>query len=313
MTMRQPGRTRERVAYINGKIVPESQALVSFRDRGFLYGDAVFDTTRTFGHRIFKLEQHIDRFFRSLRYVQIDPGLSPREFADITMQVTEANLKLIGPDDDYWVSQRVSRGYRTPEGDAPLNEGPTVIVECMPLSLKARARLFRDGIDVVVPATRRTPPESVSPRAKTHNYLNLVLGDLEAKAHDHEAWAILLDTRGFLTEGTGSNIFTVKGGKVYTPRSQYVLGGISRETVFELAEKLDIPLVEADLDLYDAATADETFLTSTSLCVCGVRSINGAPVGSGSVPGPVTKAITEAYIELVNYDFVAQHLKRLES
>ncbi|MBI2964673.1 MAG: aminotransferase class IV [Chloroflexi bacterium] len=227
--------------------------------------------------------------------------------------MTAATLKLIGPDDDYWVSQRVSRGYRTPEGDGPLNEGPTVIVECMPLSLKARARLFRDGIDVVVPSTRRTPPESVSPRAKTHNYLNLVLGDLEAKAHDPEAWAILLDTRGFLAEGTGSNIFTVKDGKVHTPRSQYVLGGISRETVFELAARIDIPLVEADLDLYDAATADEAFLTSTSLCVCGVRSINGARVGSGPAPGPVTKALTDAYIELVNFDFVAQHLKRLES
>lgn len=313
MTARQPARPRERVAYINGKIVPESQALVSFRDRGFLYGDAVFDTTRTFGHRIFKLEQHIDRFFRSLRYVQIDPGLSAKEFMDVTERVTTANLKLIGPDDDYWVSQRVSRGYRTPEGDQPLFEGPTVIVECMPLSLKARARLFRDGIDVVVPSTRRTPPESVSPRAKTHNYLNLVLGDLEAHAHDPEAWAVLLDTRGFLAEGTGSNIFTVKDGKVYTPRSQYVLGGISRETVFELASKLDIPLEEADLDLYDAATADEAFLTSTSLCVCGVRSVNGACVGSHTVPGPITKALTDAYIELVDYDFVAQHLKRLES
>jgi branched-chain amino acid aminotransferase len=229
------------------------------------------------------------------------------------MRVTEANLKLIGPDDDFWVSQRVSRGYRTPEGDTALYEGPTVIVECQPLSLRARARLFRDGIDVIVPATRRTPPEAVSPRAKTHNYMNLVLGDVEAKARDPEAWAILLDTRGFLTEGTGSNIFTVKGGRIYTPRGQYVLGGISRETVIELAAKLDIPLEEADLDLYDAATADEAFLTSTSLCVCSVRSINGAPVGSGTVPGPVTKALTDAYIELVDFDFVAQHLKRLES
>lgn len=313
MAVRQPGRPRERVAYLNGKIVPESQALVSFRDRGFLYGDAVFDTTRTFGHKIFKLDQHIDRFFRSLRYVQIDPRLTPKEFIEITERVTAENLKLLGPDDDYWVSQRVSRGFRTPEGDTPLFEGPTVIVECMPLSLKARARLFRDGIDVIVPSTRRTPPESVSPRAKTHNYLNLVLGDLEVKAHDPEAWAILLDTRGFLTEGTGSNIFTVKDGKVFTPRGQYVLGGISRETVVELASSLDIPLVEADLDLYDAATADEVFLTSTSLCICGVRSINGAPVAAGSTPGPVTKALTDAYIELVNYDFVAQHLKRLEN
>jgi len=303
---------RERVAYFNGKIVPESQARVSFRDRGFLYGDAVFDTTRTFGHRIFKLDEHIDRFFRSLKYVQIDPGLSAKQLKDITMQVTEANLKLIGPDDDYWVSQRISRGYRTPEGDPPLFEGPTVIVECMPLSLRARARLFRDGIDVIVPSTRRTPPESVSPRAKTHNYLNLTLGDMEAKARDPEAWAVLLDTRGFLAEGTGSNIFTVKDGAVYTPRNQYVLGGISRETVFELAQKLDIPLKEADLDLYDAATADEIFLTSTSLCICGVRSLNGAQVGNGAPPGPVTKALTDAYIELVSYDFVGQHLKRLE-
>lgn len=136
---------RERVAYFNGKIVPESQARVSFRDRGFLYGDAVFDTTRTFGHRIFKLDEHIDRFFRSLKYVQIDPGLSAKQLKDITMQVTEANLKLIGPDDDYWVSQRISRGYRTPEGDPPLFEGPTVIVECMPLSLRARAPCSETG------------------------------------------------------------------------------------------------------------------------------------------------------------------------
>ncbi|MBI4305806.1 MAG: aminotransferase class IV, partial [Chloroflexi bacterium] len=302
----------ERVAYLNGKILPESHALVSFRDRGFLYGDAVFDTTRTFGHRIFKLQQHIDRLFRSLRSVQIDPGLSPAKLTEITEEVTAQNLKLLGPDDDYWVSQRISRGYRTPEGDTPQHEGPTVIVECMPLSLRARARLYRDGIDVIVPATRRTPPESVSPRAKTHNYLNLVLADLEAKTHDPEAWAILLDTNGFLTEGTGSNIFTVKNGKVYTPRSPFVLGGISRETVMELAEKIDLPIVEADLDLYDAMTADEAFLTSTSLCVCGVRSINGAKVGDGAPPGPITKALSDAYIELVNFDFVAQHLRRLD-
>ncbi|MBI4219163.1 MAG: aminotransferase class IV [Chloroflexi bacterium] len=313
MPERTSPKPRERVAYINGKIVPESQALVSFRDRGFLYGDAVFDTTRTFGHRIFKLQQHIDRLYRSLKYVQIDPGISPAKLMQMTEEVTAQNLKLLGPDDDYWVSQRISRGYRTPEGDLPQHEGPTVIVECMPLSLRARARLYRDGIDVIVPATRRTPPESVSPRAKTHNYLNLVLADLEAKTRDPEAWAILLDTNGFLTEGTGSNIFTVKNGKVYTPRSQFVLGGISRETVIELAEKIEVPLVETDLDLYDALTADEAFLTSTSLCICGVRSINGAKIGEGTPPGPVTKALIDAYIEFVNFDFVAQHLRRLES
>ena len=104
--------SNERVAYVNGKIVPESQALVSINDVGFLYGDAVFDTTRTFGHKIFRLEEHLDRFFKSLKYMRINPGLTKKEFADLTMQVLETNLLLLDDDDDYWVSQRVSRGVR---------------------------------------------------------------------------------------------------------------------------------------------------------------------------------------------------------
>ena len=195
------------------------------RDRGFTYGDAVFDMTRTFGHEIFKLEEHIARFYDSLRYVQIDPGMGPDEMIDLTNQVLEENLKLIGEDEDYWVGQRVSRGVDLVGGDMwETDGGPTVVIECKPLPLSARARLYRDGIDVFIPSVRRTPPESVSPRAKSHNYLNLIMGDLEVKAQDPEGWALLLDSRGFLAEGIGSNIFTVKGGVLYTPRPQYVLG-----------------------------------------------------------------------------------------
>ena len=100
---------QERVAYINGDIVPESQARVSINDRGFLYGDAVFDTARTFGHRIFKLGEHLDRLYSSLKYMRIDPGLTRDAMADRTMQVLEANLPLSDEDDDYWVTQRVTR------------------------------------------------------------------------------------------------------------------------------------------------------------------------------------------------------------
>jgi branched-chain amino acid aminotransferase len=306
-------RPGERVAFFNGRIVPESQVLVPFRDRGFKYGDAVFDMTRTFGRRIFKLEEHIARFQDSLRYVQIESGLTKRQWMDITMEVLERNLRLLGPDDDYWVGQRVSRGVDLVGGDMwETTGGPTVIVECMPLPLKARARLYRDGIDVVVPSVRRVPPQSVSPRAKSHNYLNLILGDLEAKAMNREAWAILLDINGNLAEGIGSNIFCVKDGRVRTPKVQNVLGGISRETAIELAQKLDIPVEEADLDVFDATTADEVFLTSTSLCICGVRSVQGAKVGDGKVPGPVTKALQDAYVDLVDFDWVGQYLRRLE-
>ena len=310
----EPGRrTGERVAYFNGVIMPESEVRVPFRDRGFKYGDAVFDMTRTFGHRIFKLEEHISRFYNSLKYVQIDPGMSQKEMITHTEQVLEANLPLLGPDDDFWVGQRVSRGVDLVGGDMwETDGGPTVIIECAPLPLKPRARLYRDGIDVWIPSIKRTPPESLSPRAKSHNYLNLIMADREAKAVDPEAWAILLDTRGFLSEGIGSNIFTIKDGVMYTPRPQYVLGGISRETALELAARIDVPVVEQDIDMFDATTADEVFLTSTSLCICGVRSVQGSKIGDGRAHGPITKALMDAYADLVEYDWLGQYLKRLE-
>jgi branched-chain amino acid aminotransferase len=301
----------ERVAYFNGKIMPESDVLIPFRDRGFMAGDAVFDTARTVKHRIFKLKEHIDRLYNSLRYIQVDPRISPKEMTAITEDVVARNLHLIDADDDYWVSQRVSRGSDSADSVAGRGATPTVIVECRPLPLKQRARLFRDGIDVIVPAIRRTAPDMLSPRAKTHNYLNLVMGDLEAKAADPEAWAVLLDANGNLCEGTGSNIFVVRNGTVMTPRERYVLPGISRETVIELAREIGQPLVEADIDLYDAYTADEAFLTSTSLCICPVRSINGRHVGVDAMPGPVTQRLIDAFAKLLDFDYVAQYRRRL--
>ena len=306
---------KERVAYFNGQIVPESDVKVPFRDRGFKYVDAVFDMTRTFGHKIFKLEGHIKRFYNSLKYIQIDPGLSESEMVNKTKEVFEANAHLLGDDDDFWVGQRVSRGIDLVGGDMwDTDGGPTVIIECMPLPLKPRARLYRDGIDIMVPSTRRIPPESLSPRAKSHNYLNLVMADLEVKSQDPEAWAILLDTRGFLSEGIGSNIFTIKNDVIYTPKEQYVLGGISRETAIELADDLGLKVIEKDIDLFDAYTADEIFLTSTSLCICGVRSIQGRNLlSNGAAAGPITKALMNAYVDLVEFDWINQYLKRLEN
>lgn len=307
----------ERTAYHNGRYLPESAIVVPFRDRGFLYGDAAFDTTRTFRHRPFRLEEHVARLYRSLRVLRIDPGLPPAEMAAVSEEVLERNRHLLGPDDDTWLSQRVSRGTRRAEGDPEpedgAGDGPTVIVECTPLPLRARARLFRDGIRVVVPPTRRTPPEALSPRAKTHNYLNLVVADEEARAMDPEAWAVLLDTRGCLAEGLGSNIFLVRDGALLTPDARQVLPGVSRQAVIDLAAGLGIPVAERDLDLFDAATADEAFLTSTSLCLCPVVSVNGAPVGGAGAPvwGPITRRLADAYRDLVGCDFVAQYLARL--
>jgi branched-chain amino acid aminotransferase len=229
----------------------------------------------------------------------------------VTEEVLERNRHLLGPDDDYWVSQRISRGVAQVAGEEPVQTGPTVIVECTPLPLRTRAGLYRDGIRVIVPAMRRTPPEALSPRAKTTNYLNMLVADQEAAAIDPGAWAVLLDTNGHLAEGHGSNLFLVQGGELVTPRSLYVLPGISRRTVIELAAELEIPCREADLDLYDACNADEAFLTSTSLCICPVRSVDGVRVGGEAVFGPVTQRLIDAYVRLVGCDFVAQYLKHL--
>ena len=153
-------------------------------------------------------------------------------------------------------------------------------------------------------------PEALSPRAKTHNYLNLILADLEAKAQDKEAWSVLLDKEGHLAEGIGSNLFIVRGGAVLTPHARWVLPGISRAMAIELCGTLGIACREADLDLYDAATADEIFMTSTSLCICPVRSIGGR-VLPAPLPGPVTRRLGEAYAREVGCDFVAQYRRHL--
>ncbi len=305
-----PERANERIVYFNGDYIPESQALVPYRERSFLFGDGAFDLTRTFNHRIFKLDEHIERLYRSLRALRLDATMAQEQMAAITRTVVEKNLHLLSEDDDYWVGQRITRGVLRVEGDNWDHYGPTVIVECMPMPIAERAHLYRDGIQVVTPSVRRTPPEALTPRAKSHNYLNLVIGDLEVRAQNPDAWAILLDMNGNLCEGLGSNIFLVRDGELLTPRENFVLPGVSRQTVIDLAAQLGIPFREADLDLFDGHNADEAFITSTSLCICPVAGINGMAMRAGAY-GPVTKRLIEAYVELVDCDFVQQYLDRL--
>lgn len=301
----------ERVAYFNGEIIPESGVQVSFRDRGFKYGEAVFDTARTVRHKPFKLQEHVRRLFRSMKYLGLDAKLSFDEIMERSEEVLERNLHLIGEDDDYWLFQRITPGSADPfleETDAE----PTVIIECTPLPLKARAALFLEGVKVQVPATRRIPPDAQSPRAKTQNYLNLLLADREVRSIDRHAWAVLLDHSGNIAEGLGSNIFFVRDGELLTPRDRFVLPGVSRDTVIELAREEGIPVHEMDLDLFDAFTSDECFLTSTSLCMVPVASLNGRSMGT-TLPGPVTSQLMAAYKRLLDFDFVEQYTRHIDA
>ena len=303
--------TNTRVAWFNGKFVPESEVLIPFRDRSWKYGDGAFDMTRTFNGKVFRLKEHIDRFYRSLRYLRIDPGLTPKQMIDLSQECLARNEHLRAPHGDYWVGQRVSRGVDGHGDEGWDHTGPNVVIECQPLPFKARARMFRDGLDVWTPPNRRIAPDMLSPRAKSHNYLNMIVAEQSVKAHDKDGWALLLDVNGNLAEGMGSNIFIVNDGGLRTPRDKFVLPGVSRQMTIDLAAKLGIACEEKDIDLFDAANADEMFLTSTSLCIGPVRSFNGAPVADGKAPGPVTKRLMDAYIAEVGCDFVKQYLDRL--
>ena len=211
--------SNERIAYFNGNYVPESEVRVPFRDRSWLYGDGAFDMTRTFNGRVFKIEEHVERLYRSLKYLRIDPGLSPaRDDRDqrggerAQPPPARAGRGPLGR--AAHLARRASRrgrqlGPLRPDRDRRVHAA----------AARARARLFRDGIDVIVPSVRRVPPDSLTPRAKTHNYLNLVMADLEAHARDPESWAVLLDHQGNLCEGLGSNIFVVRERRAARPTS----------------------------------------------------------------------------------------------
>lgn len=306
------GRPNERVAYFNGDIVPESHVLVPFRDRGFRWGDGVFDTERTVNGKIFKLKEHIDRLYRSLRYLRIKVKETPAEMAAMTEEVVQRNLPLLPKGEDYWVHQNVSRGADWVGDEPNVREGATVIIHVQPLLLRARASVFRDGIKLLVSPIRRTPPEAQSPRAKMTNYINPTLAEISVKAQSPDAWPAMLDIHGRLNEGTGQNMFLVRDGELLTPRGEMVLEGVSRQTVFELAASCGIKAHEADLDLYDAYTADEAFLSSTSLCICPVRSIDSRTFANEAIPGPVTRRLMDAYKNLLGFDFEQQYLQFLD-
>lgn len=300
----------ERLAFVNGDIAPESAPLISIRDKGWVYGDAVFDTARTFGGDLFRLEAHVDRLYESLDYARIDPGMTKREMIAATEDIVARNLPLLGEGEDYWVTQRISSGLKFGDGEPASNQGATVVIDCAPLPLRARASFFVDGAPAAIPARRRVPPEALSPNVKSNNYLNMMIAQREVDATAPGAWALMLDRNGDIAEGPGCNYFVVKDGVVYTPPRDFVLAGISRQVTIELCARLGIECVEGTVQVQRAMTGEEAFFTSTSLCICPISTINGRAYPA-AIPGPVTKRLMDAFAEEVGFDYVGQYLRFL--
>ncbi len=302
----------KRLAYVNGTLVPQRDASIHIHDRGFIYADGVFDTLRTFRGELFRLDEHIERLMESLAYTRIEAGMTRDAWAEATESVVAANRPFLPEGEDYWVTQRVTTGVHHFHAEGAEPSAPTIVIDCVPLPLRARAPFFVNGVDAVVAARRRIPPEALSPKAKTLNYMNMMLAQREVSASSPGAWALMCDRNGNLAEGAGCNLFFVRKGIVYTPTTEFVLDGISRQVVIELCGKLGIELREEDCSPHRGATADESFLTSTSLCAVPLGSLNGRRL-SADVPGPVTKRIMDAFSDLVGMDYVGQYLRFLSN
>ena len=295
----------EYTSYFKGEWMPYSQVKIDPMDRGFTVGDVVFDVARTFNGKSFRMDDHSQRLYRSLKFVRIDPGLSPKEMLDISEEVLQRNEHLRADAGDFTITQFVTRG----PGSSTRSAGPpAVCVKVAPIVFGRFTHLFKDGAHRVITRTRSYPVESLDPKVKNYSRMNFNLADLEAADVDPEAWPILTDADGSLTEGTGYNVFLVTDGVIRTPGDRNILQGVSRGMVFDLARQLNIPLVEEDLQPYDMYTADEAFFSSTSPCVLPVTMVDKREIGDGR-PGPIVQQLLSAWSESVGMDIVDQALQ----
>lgn len=287
----------ERQVWINGAMVRESEARVSIFDRGFVYGDAAYDALRTYHHQPLRLAEYIERFFRSLHYLGIEPGVTRDELANIIRRVLTANLPTIGENEDLQIVMRCTRG--APYTTDPLNPGPATLIVQTP-AFKIDATAYTEGVDLLTTSIRRVPAVAVSPKPKTHDRLNNVLADIEARRRDPKARSLMLDTDGRVCEGSSYNIAAVVDGAIITPKDN-CLEGLSMKLVIELANKIGIPARYDDLTLFDLYNASEAFITGTSNGMLPVRVVDGHRVGA-KIPGPIQERIWVEWDAFVGLD-----------
>lgn len=292
-------------AYLNGEWLPLSQARLSILDLG-LQGIAVAEMIRTFHHRPFRLEQHLQRLQHSLEAVGFDPGLSLSELADIGERLVRENSRLIPAAHDlglvYFVTAGVNPTYLGAAGGQLRR--PSVGVQTFPLPFELWAAKYEAGQRLVIPQIRQLAAEALDPTIKHRSRLHWHLAEREARLVDPQANALLLDQQGHLTETASGNLCVVRGGVILTP-AENALKGVSLQVVAELAADLEIPLRRVDLPPSDALAADEVFTTSTPYCLLPVTWLNGCEIGDGA-PGPVFRKLLATWSELVGVDIAEQ-------
>ncbi|GIR47362.1 MAG: branched chain amino acid aminotransferase [Alphaproteobacteria bacterium] len=288
-----------RKVYISGEIVPEVDAKISIFDSAVLLGDTVTESTRTFNFKPFKLDEHLERLYKSFKLTRIDPQMTIEEMKKVSLELLEINKDNYKANEDCWLVHNISRGHSITGGNPALQVSkPTVMIYTQPMNLVLWAPFYTKGCHAVTPPTRMVPSQSLDARIKNRSRLFYTLAEIEAKLVDPDAQSVILDIHGNVAENKGGNIFMIKDGKLITPTTANCLEGLTRNSTMEIARSLDIEVIEAVIQSYDLATSDEMFITSTPYSIMPATKFNGMPIADGNV-GPVTKKLIQGWSDRV--------------
>jgi len=299
----------DRVVYMNGDFVPESKANISIYDSALMFGDMVFEMTRSFNKKQFKLREHLERLYMGIKILRIPIEMTIDEMEEICHETVKRNELVFDAHDEHRLMINVSRG---PLGIyAPIFGGklePTVVIADFPLkwTVASMAELYDNGINSVIPSQRSIPGTLMDPKIKNRSRVWYQMANIEvSQVKGDNNWALLIDQDGYITEGTGDNFFMVKNGKLFTPEGRNILRGVSRAYVFELAEQLNIPCQERNIEPYDVYEADEAFLTGTPFCILPTTRLNGLDIGNGKM-GNITRILLDKWSDNVGVNIVQQ-------
>ena len=281
---------KQRLVYFNGHFVPESEAKVSIYDLSLMFGDMVFEMTRSFNKKQFKLKEHISRLMQGIKILRIPFDHSAAEIEKACNETIEMNSDVFEKDDEHRLMIDVSRGLLgIYHGIEHLHKGSNLIIADFPLrwTVSGMGKLFDEGINAVITSQRVIPAHLMDPKIKNRSrlfYLNANIEVSQIKGSNN--WALMLDTDGFIAEGSGDNFFIVKNKEVISPEGRNMLRGISRDYVKEICEQLGYNYKEKNIDQYDVYTSDEAFMSGTPFCILPVTSLNRVKIGNGK-PGEI--------------------------
>ena len=279
--------------YLNNRFVQDEEAVISVFDHGFLYGDGVYETIRSYGSRIFMRDQHLARLRRSADAIGLTIPIPELTWPDLLHELMARN-NIGNAQQDAYLRITISRGAGDIGLDPALCPTPTVVIMAKPLHPPTPEQ-YRTGVNLIVAKTRRNLPSALSPQIKATNFLNNILAKREAIAAGAFD-SILLNWESYLTECTVSNLFIVQTGRLCTPALACgLLDGITRDIVLSLAREARIPIDEGHFGIEAIHKADECFLTNTSMEVMPVTMVDGHPVGNGT-PGLLTQQLHRLFV-----------------